>query len=81
MQHELKTWTEHYQNVVRGLKPWEIRLNDRNYQIGDTLVLKEYFPNLEKYSGEETKVEVIHILHGGNFGIEKGYCIMTIKKL
>lgn len=77
--HDLKTWTEHYQNVIRGLKPWEIRLNDRDYKVGDILNLKEYFPNLNEFSGESTLFEVTHILHGGQFGIEKGFCIMSIK--
>lgn len=33
--HYLKTDTEYFQAHIRGKKSFEIRLNDRDYQVGD----------------------------------------------
>lgn len=81
MIHELKTWTEYYDRIVSGEKKFEIRKNDRDFQVGDTLLLQEYFPNLKQYSENVMKVKVTYILHGPAFGIEKDYCVMSIQHI
>ncbi|MNE84633.1 hypothetical protein D3C80_1815570 [compost metagenome] len=78
MIHELKTWPEHFENVWNLSKPFELRKNDRNYQLGDILILKEFEWQNQKYTGRVQNVEVTSILK--NFkGIEKGYCILGIE--
>ena len=43
MKHELKIKPEYFAAVVNGEKTFEIRNNtDRNFQVGDTLVLKSW---------------------------------------
>ena len=42
MLHELKISPEYYDAVVNGIKPFEIRKNDRNYSVGDALRLREF---------------------------------------
>ena len=50
MTHELKTYPKYFQETIEGNKPFEIRKNDRNFQVGDVLILKEW-DNI-KYSGD-----------------------------
>ena len=42
--HELKILPEYYKAQKAGKKNFEIRKNDRDYKVGDKLVLKEYDP-------------------------------------
>ena len=37
----------YFEQVRSGAKPFEIRLNDEHYHVGDTLLLKEFLPELE----------------------------------
>lgn len=40
--HELKTWPAYFQCVWDGEKTFEVRLDDRGYQRGDRVVLREW---------------------------------------
>lgn len=44
MKHELKIWPQYYCRVADGTKTFEVRRNDRGFQPGDTVVLKEWNP-------------------------------------
>lgn len=73
--HHLKTETEYYQAIEKGLKKFELRQNDRNFQIGDMIYLEETVNGA--YTGRKiAPMEIKYILFGGNFGLEEGYCIM-----
>jgi hypothetical protein len=78
MTHELKTWPSYFKSVWDRIKTFEVRKNDRDFKVGDTLILKEYFNAADHYSGREIEAQVEYILDGGGFGIEKGYCVMSI---
>ena len=59
--HELKIWPEYFEAKIKGVKPWEYRLNDRNFQVGDRLDLKEYDPIKNEYTGRSIIVNVEYI--------------------
>jgi hypothetical protein len=42
--HELKIWPVYFDAIERGDKTFDVRKNDRDFQTGDTLVLREYEP-------------------------------------
>lgn len=55
MIHELKIWPQYYCRVADGSKTFEIRENDRGFQSGDTVILKEFDP--EKLNATTTSVK------------------------
>lgn len=65
--HQLKSWPDIFQAVVDGLKTFEVRKNDRNFKVGDGIILNEWKPG-EGYSGEYTgrrlSARIIYILDG-----------------
>lgn len=53
MKHELKIHPKFYCRVADGSKTFEIRNDDRGYQPGDTVLLKEWDDNpINKTSNE-----------------------------
>lgn len=76
--HTLKVWPQYFKPVVEGLKRFEIRKNDRDYSVGDILVLMEYIENACKYTGNTIALVVTYIFNGGRFGLDEDYIIMGI---
>jgi hypothetical protein len=86
--HELKTWPEPFQAVLDGRKRYEIRKNDRGYQVSDVLNLREWAiptdPRFDQrgftgYTGRSLRVVVTYMTSGGEWGIPVGMCVMGIK--
>lgn len=77
--HELKTWTEYFDKVVDGTKTFELRKDDRNFEVGDKLILKDYDRFRESFTGRKEFREITYKLDGGNFGLEKGFCVLGLK--
>ena len=80
MVHELKILPKYFDKVLSGEKTFEIRIDDRNYTLGDTLVLNEFFE--QRYTGKKIAVEVLYVLRHEDFpeGIPEGYVVLSIKK-
>lgn len=81
MTHILKTWPGYFEETWNKNKLFEVRKNDRGFSAGDTLILQEWDPETKKYTGRVITSLVTFILHGGNFGISKSYCVMQIRIL
>lgn len=73
--HELKIWPEYFIEIIKGNKTFEIRKNDRNYNVGDKLILNEYHP-LGYYTEKKVEAQVTYIT---NFGLQENYVCMGIK--
>lgn len=80
MIHNLKTWREYFEQVDNRVKTFEIRKNDRDYKVGDILILEEYDPVEEIYTGRTASVIVSYTLSEQPFVLE-GYICMAIHKL
>lgn len=80
MVHELKILPKYFKDVATSRKNFELRYNDRNFKVGDILLLKEYENGT--YTGREVKRKVKYILYGdGTLGLSKDYCILALKSL
>jgi hypothetical protein len=77
--HELKTWTDLYPAIESNAKRVEIRFNDRDFEAGDLLLLREYDPKEELHTGRSCWRRVTHVLQGGRFGIESLYVAMSLE--
>ena len=77
--HELKTIQPFFERVRLGEKTSELRLNDRDFQSGDTLILKEFDTRTGLYGGN-IRVLVTHVLLNYQ-GLKKGYCMLSFKIL
>lgn len=80
MTHALKTWPLFFKSVKDGTKQFELRKNDRQFKLGDTLLLQEYNPQEKKYTGEEWEGTIIYVFSDESFGLKKGYVLLGIKE-
>ena len=84
--HDLKTDPEVFDAVLKGDKTFEIRKDDRGFQVGDELILRK-----TKFTGEQMRagspleiegfpcvVRVKYILRGPCYGLAEGWVIMSI---
>lgn len=78
MIHELKIAPEYFEKVVSKEKLFEIRYNDRNFQVGDTLKLQEYKGGT--YTGRIIYVKVTYILQGFE-GLQPNYVVLSVQLL
>lgn len=74
--HDLKTDHIYFADVLRNIKPFELRYNDRDFRVGDILRLHEQIDGQQ--TGRIVDREVIYILE--NYaGLVKGFCILGIQ--
>ncbi len=55
MKHELKIHPQYYCRVADGSKTFELRNNDRGFQPGDEVILKEWDPEASNSTGIASK--------------------------
>lgn len=85
--HRLKIYPQYFQQIKHGNKNFEIRKNDRNYELYDEILLEEFVPkgynNNEEgyYTGQICHRKIVYIFKDEGFGLEKGYVILSLEKL
>jgi hypothetical protein len=95
--HDLKTWPEFFQAIIENRKPFEYRLNDRDYKVDDVLHLQEWVPAEDgelgvregRYTGREVWKRVSYVLPVQELGPAAGvrvasashFVIMGLDKL
>lgn len=78
MIHALKQLPEYFKPVVDGIKGFEVRKNDRPFQVGDLLALNEWDAEMERYTGRSCLVYIDYILNDEAY-CKEGYVILGIK--
>jgi len=74
--HELKTLPEFFKALCDGTKTFELRRNDRDFQIDDILLLKEW--DGERYTGRSYIAAISYIVADGPW-LMPGYCCLGLK--
>lgn len=80
MDHRLKTQRKFFNDVCDGKKTFEVRKDDRNFQVGDKLILEEWDNGQYQYA--VCTVEVTYILgreEDEKMYVPDGYVILGIK--
>lgn len=74
--HELKIMPQYYEPVLRKVKTFEIRKNDRNFAVGDEILLKEYDPEKKEYTGRQLRQEICFIT---DYAQSDNYVVLGIR--
>ena len=77
MEIKKKVWPEYFQLILEGKKKFELRLADFDIKEGDILILEEYNPKTNTYTGRTIKKNVQSII---KVNPTKMYSIEDIKK-
>ena len=80
--HLLKIHPVFFAAVCDGSKTFEVRVDDRDYQIGDVLRLNEYDP-AATYTGADVLRRITYILRWadngvGACGVRAGYVVLAL---
>jgi ASC-1-like (ASCH) protein len=81
MRHDLKILPQYFEEVYNGNKTFEIRKNDRDFKVGDILMLREWIvskENGEYDAGGYIQVVVKYIT---NFAQQDDYVVMSFDVL
>lgn len=79
IEHELKLHPRYFNRVADGTKTFEIRKNDRDFQVGDRLLLKEFdpdkgWPDYGSYGTIVAKITYMTTAYQ-----QEGYCVLGIR--
>ena len=84
--HDVKCWPEFFCAIEDGTKPFDLRLNNRNYAIGDVCLFREYDPNKNDYTGRSIRRLITYVMEGVGHGaiaplqgLQRGYCILGLR--
>lgn len=79
----MKTWEPFFDAVQRGFKTFEIRKDDRSFDLGDVLVLRHWDPTVKKYSGRYIVRQVSYVLRADqapSWGLAADFVVLGIRE-
>ena len=76
--HNLKIDPERLAEILAGTKTHEIRVFDRDYQVGHTLKLSGYNRSTNAYTGQSAVVKVTNITTPGSYGLPENIGVISI---
>jgi hypothetical protein len=83
--HRLKCWPEFFEPIKAGNKTHDLRRSDdREFHIGDRLLLEEYDPEKHSYTGRALVVQVTYITSSdlpcalSKDALHPDFCILSI---
>lgn len=81
--HSLKCWPEYFACILDGSKRFELRKNDRAFDLGHFLSLWEWCPKAMAYTGRSIAVRVTYVMpHDWEIpGLKDGYVVLGIEPI
>lgn len=73
--HQLKCDYKYFESMLLGKKTFEIRKNDRDFQVGDRLCLMEMWQGSE--SGRWIEVDVVYMT---DYEQKEGFVVLGIER-
>lgn len=80
--HTVKCWPEYFEDIKEGKKPFDLRKDDRDYQVGDDVIQEEFKVHVGTYTGREVRVKITYVARGEQFerfGLKPGFCCLGIE--
>lgn len=84
--HKLKSWSPFFQAFKRGDKRHDLRDDtDRNFKVGELILLEDYDPFAGKYTGDSLVMEISYITGRetpcafSSAVLAKGYVILSLR--
>lgn len=78
--HDLKCHPWAFTLLERGVKPFDLRKDDRGFKEGDLLIQREWDPDMGEYSGHVIVAAVTCVVRGGEW-LAPGYVALGIRIL
>ena len=75
--HCLKILPKYFRDIESGVKSFEIRFNDRNFAVGDILILEEYSDG--NYTGRTLWREVCYVIGDPEY-CKEGFVVLGLKE-
>ncbi len=86
--YNVKSWVPFFQAFKTGAKKHDMRdLKDRNYKVGDILILEEYDPFKGTYTGDAMKMKITYITSRetpcafSSAALDSNYCILSLEPI
>lgn len=79
--HQVKSWQPFFAEVRDGRKSFDVRYNDRGFQAGDLLVLREWDQDAARPTGYVHARRIVYVLaeeHAENFGCRPGFVVLGL---
>lgn len=76
MTHHLKILPEYFEPVLSKTKNFEVRNNDRNFKVGDNIILEEFQPETKSYTGRKINATITYIT---DFMQRENYVVFAFK--
>ncbi len=81
MNHKVKCWIPYFESLWDGSKRFELRIQDRNYKVGDTLTCLEYDNLNHVFTGRKLSFTITYLLMIDTFVCSTGdYVILSLSE-
>jgi len=85
--HHLKSWPQYFGPISEGRRTHELRRNDRGFEVGDFIVLEEFDPVKQEYTGKRCEVEITSMTSTSqpcamsSEALDPAFCILSIRRI